>query len=161
MKTLDKIDVTKLRDDGDTLQLWGGQTLRLLITTDDGGFTINDFDCYGRTEWVNKDGLGRHTRPECMNGDARVIDTGRGAACWWQPPADVAAEYIPSILKEVLGIHQFGFQIYTLELLRGADVYGRDIVVEAVTIGGIEPFIDSSYSDSVIRDLLNDIEIPV
>lgn len=157
METLEKIDTTKLRDDGDTLELPNGRTLRLLITPDD-GFTINEFDCYGRTEWVSKNWLGHHTRPESMDGQARVISSDYRSVCWWQPPADIAAEHISEILKSVRDIQEFGFQVWTLELLNGTDAYGRDVVVSYSTTGGIEPFTDSDCADSIVRDLLSELE---
>lgn len=159
METLDRIttELDTLRNDGDTVQLPNGDTLRLYITPDD-GFTINEYDCYGRIEWSRVFDDGTHTRPDTMNGDARIIDRERGSVLWWQPPCDLAREHYAKYQNDVTDICRYGFQVYTLELLSGSDVYGRGIVTRYATMGGIEPFISDDYAGSVLRDLLSDLQ---
>lgn len=105
----------------------------------DPGTTINDFDCYGKTEIVRaSDGVSR--RPSSFDGSARIINRDRGWHTWWQPPTDIHADEIDNTLRLVCDIVEHGFRLVIVERLAGDDAYGCPIVTDYQSYGGIEPF---------------------
>lgn len=133
-------DLSALNDDGATLELDDGRTLRLRIETDQ-DWSIDDSDCYGRIGWGETNEGGNPVRPAGFDGGAEKIDT-LGGPVWWQPPTDLmiqrgTAEW--SAYRSFLGdLISFGFKSVGLELLEGEDHYGRPIVVGAAWLGGID-----------------------
>ena len=145
----------------ETVKLSNGMTLRFRRTPDH-DTTLNEFDCYGKTEWVP---AGDRSRPAGFDGMAEKIWS-YNDWCWWQPPADLRSgwhnyEHKNSLRTTVRNIVSFGFDIYWLELCHGTNAYGDPIVVEYTVMGGNEPLqSDDDVADTLI-DMAADIEIPV
>ena len=134
-----------LTDDGDEYALDDARTLRLKIEPDDiSPLDIWSDDCYGKIESIDTYRSMRFgervQRPSGFNGRARkLVGSVQGEYYWWQPPADVTDEHLPALQRLVESIVQEGFYSIGIELVDGHDAYRRDIVREAVWLGGIEP----------------------
>lgn len=147
-----------------TLDIGGGFTLRFRQEPDE-FTTMNDFDCYGRTEWSpNNRYTGNTHRPDGFDGMAEKLVTDRGNTLWWQPPAGCKDDrrqwhtdktYQRAMRQTVRDIVEYGFVSYVVELVNGTDAYGRPIVVDFACVGGVEPFaeIDLGCLDDVVAQL--------
>lgn len=153
--------VHALTDDGSTFELPDGRTLRLTITPDD----IDPFaehDCYGRVAPVRPD---RHTvyaatRPDGFDGNAEKLWS--RDAYWWQPPTDAPRRDDPAFGKLralVRDVLNYGMCVVTVELLDGADAYGRPIVRDVASLGAVEPMLSSEYLAEILADLLSWLDI--
>jgi hypothetical protein len=150
-----------LRYDGDTVKLEDGRVLLLSIIPDDGYTIEDDGDWFGRIEWVGQSSGLPGNRPSYMDGAAEVIDRGRNAQLWWQPPSDVVnnPDLRRSLRVELMRILNEGYYAYRLEVCRGEDYYGNPIVENVATIGGVAPVYNPEGKDYLIADLLNELEI--
>lgn len=125
----------------------------VLATLDyDHGTTINDFDCYGKVFPVSRNTWNGRiaARPATCDGAAEIITFDRGETVWWQPPVFDKADrrywhtnpdYRREVRNKVEDLLVYGFYLLRVELCRGTDVYGRPIVIDFSTLGGLEPFI--------------------
>lgn len=141
-----------LSDDGDTFELAGGQKLRLRIEVDQ-DTEINDSDCYGKVEWIQR-GHHQDPRPDGFDGKARKL-WGASDPFWWQPwdgatDAQIA-EFIP-LLRELM---EYGFKVVVLELLevttdsRGGE---HEVEIDRACLGGVDAF----YPD-LIGELIGEL----
>jgi len=138
-------------EDGETVELLNGKKLRLKVRPD--YLTdLNDFDYLGRVEWSK-------ARPGNFNGNAEIIDVDRESSLWWQPPQDVARESDQFKVLRILvkNVANYGFNVFTLELLDGRDGYGRDIVVKYSSLAGLEPFLDELSKQDILQELLSEL----
>jgi hypothetical protein len=152
--------LAELDEDGATFALADGRSLRLRIGPDD----VNPFDetdIYGAIGWsVPNVVTGRDQRPDGFTGNAEKLYD-RGGPVWWEPPADGPARTdrveFAKFRRLVRDLLECGWSIVTLELLQGADAYGRPIVRAAASLAGLEPSCDSDYLADVLGDLLDEV----
>lgn len=152
-------DLSGLTDDGDTVDLGDGHTLRLRIEGDPYTY-LDDYDWYGRVDLGQRNpDTGYNERPRDFDGNAEKIDVIYGPI-WWQPPADVArgSKTFTAIRQTVRDIVSFGYSVYILEHLYDTDAYGCPIVRAYATIGGVEPFPDTAYVRSLVSDLYVELD---
>jgi hypothetical protein len=145
----------ELQQDGDTVLLANGKSLRIRVVPD-GDTQINDFDCYGKVEWARiNNGEGRNPRPSEFDGNAEIIDVDWPSQCWWQPPVDIkrSDEHFGSLRQQVKDLVHYGFVGYVLEELSGEDAYGKPIVSRYSSIWGVEWGADRAYITTLIEDL--------
>jgi len=159
-----------LTDDGDTYEVDARLTLVLHIEYDP-DTSINDYDCYGRTERYSHryyNGEQRTPRPDDMDGSARKIEVDRGDWMWWQPSDDMKSakawggppdEY-PAALRAHIDLAtdllRGGFKMVGLELReRVTDSWGHThtVTVDQQWLGGIDS-LDNGYIRTIISDLL-------
>jgi len=158
---LDDALAESLTDDGDTVE-HDGRTFRLRISHDCDA-TVNDFDCYGRTERYSHGYRDRDTqRPDDMDGNAEKLDFHDGWI-WWQPPARDAGPQraepaFGELRARVLEIVRWGFTVVFLEELGAADAYGRAVVVNYACIGAVEPFTRGADLAALVSDLASELE---
>jgi hypothetical protein len=152
-------------EDGETVELLNGKKLRLKVSPD--YYTdLNDFDYLGRVEWSKYSSYSktsyiydRNPRPDGFNGNAEIIDVDRGSSLWWQPPQDVArgSDQFKALRILVKNVVNYGFNVFTLELLDGKDGYGRDIVAKYSSLAGLEPFLDELSKEDILQELLSEL----
>lgn len=138
-----------------TVDIGDGFTLRFREEPDD-YITINDYDYLGKVAPIGRREY-QPTRPEGFDGMAEKIST-QGDTFWWQPPDDLRKGWLDNPLRATLrqsvqDILNYGYQVFFVELCYGTDGYGKPIVVDYGTLGGIEPF----ASDDDKADYLMDI----
>lgn len=134
---IEAADLTGMSDPGDTVELPGGFTLKLWLEPDQ-DTTINDFDCYGRVEWVHyRDGHAQ--RPATMDGAARKLETDYPYVLWWQPRDEIKGdpEAIEAEASYVADIVRYGYTIVGLELLAPSERVGRPWVNTVSTGDGV------------------------
>lgn len=157
-------DLTDLRDDGDTIELVDGRTLRLRIEVDQ-DTSISDYECYGEIApakvW-DRDGM-RATRPRDFTGNAEKLWTCEsGSECfWWEPPKDGPKRTEPSFAafrQQVRELVTWGFKGVILERLDGEDAYGRPIVTQTASLWGIDS-LENGYLAEVVRDLADELHL--
>lgn len=167
--TTETLDITGLAgrlaemEPAEVLDIGGGRSVAYLVEFDQFA-TLNDFDNYGRTEWVKPDrwGLYPHAeRPEGFDGSACILSAG-GESVWWQPPDDwktLTTDTQRRVLEAVYRILECGFQVVTVELYEGQDHYGKPVVRNACSYGGVEPweYGDLSTLLMVLPDLLGEV----
>lgn len=156
-----------LTQDGDTIEMGDGRTLRLRIEQDE--CQVSDLwpdDCYGAVAYAENSPSGYRDyprdRPEGFDGNAEKLHVGRGYdAWWWQPPADIrrGTDTFTMQRRLVSDLLEYGFYSVGIELLDGTDAYRRPIVANAAWLGGIEPNPSASYLAEVISDLVAELEI--
>jgi hypothetical protein len=146
-----------------------GRLLRL-CRDHDTDTSINDYDCYGRVEPVREQPHSYRDapRPEGFDGAAVKIIDAWGDRWWWQPTLELwgtpraewhaDAERRRREIDNVRDLLTWGFGILRVELCQGTDAYGRPIVVDYATVGGIEPFGDDT---DVVADLLAELGVDV
>jgi hypothetical protein len=129
--------------------------------------SVNDFECYGRVEYVatpyDRNGM-RRERPEGFDGLAEKIVTPRGDTYWWQPTLDLwgiepavwhTDPELRSInLSTVMNILTYGFVLYTVELFRPCGECGTEKLVAWEAMGGNEPFMNRGDVADVVSDLI-------
>jgi hypothetical protein len=148
---------------GELLDVGDGRKVRYLVEPDPFA-RLDDWDNYGRTEWVkpHRWGTYKHAeRPEGFDGSARILNVG-GDDLWWQPPTDwptLKPEVQGDILKAVYRILEVGYQTVIAEVCEGEDAYGRPIVTETYSFCGVEPweYGDTTTLDIVLCDLLGEV----
>ena len=132
-----------LREDGDTVELPDGRTLRLRITPDE-TTRLDDFDIYGDAYAVKSE---RTVELLSISGP---FD--------WEPPADYEdmTEDAKATLRVLVGeIVSFGFVAVWLEVLDGTkDAYGKPVVKDYAVIGGVEPLAGDYDIAYVLTDYL-------
>lgn len=147
-----------------TITLPDGLRLSLTENEYNSDTTINDFDCYGKVEWVRPNEYnGRQNRPDGFDGRAEKINTQRDTY-WWQPPADIPGWYTDptvrqSLRRTVTDILKWGFTSYTLRAERQCPCCDKWDEVGADYAGGYEPFMDTDDIADVIQSMAYEIEL--
>lgn len=152
------LDLTALREDGDTLDIGRGRSLRLVVSPDF-DTDINDFDFYGKIGQPetrrSSDWTGRKYRPQGFTGNAEILHGGQRSyvPVWWEPPADVkrGTPEFARLRETVSDLLNFGFHCVKVELLEGRDAYGRPIVKDFEVIGGVDSL---DGNEGLIADLV-------
>ena len=149
------LDLSALADDGDTLELEDGRTLRLRIVSDDtpAMVHINDADVWGRLEWVR----GAHAqRPLTMDGRARVLEHDYPHRLWWQPyEEDRDPATIKSMEREVRRLLEEGFHGVIVELRQMCDLHSWHTIDQA-SLWGIDS-LEGGYLADVLSDLVAEV----
>lgn len=157
METLDKLIESVATDlaHHDEVTLPDGRVIRFMEEPDY-DTRIEDFvDCYGKVSYIWKWDY-QPQRPEGFDGRARIIHTIH-ERYWWQPPADLADEHLKHTGFLVSEILEWGFYIYTLEVVEACEKCAQFEVTDRCAIGGMEPTTDMDSRIEVIRDLLSNI----
>lgn len=128
---------------------------------------LNDFECYGRVEYVASpwDRNGRRVeRPAGFDGRAEKIVTPHGDTYWWQPTLELwgieprvwhgSAELRRRNRQEVTDILTYGFRLFTVEVFRPCGECGTEKLEAWESVGGVEPLCDDDNVACVIADLL-------
>src|SRR5690606_24725464 len=124
--------------------------------------SINDFDCYGKSEFGTMNGYWQ-VRPDGMDGAASVIRYDRHGSLWWQPPADWASltpEVQTDLRHRVRELIEFGFRVGIITAYGTAiDNYGRDhtVTLGCTTLGGL----DSDLDADTVQEMVDEIELGV
>lgn len=156
-------DLSQLSDDGDTVELENGRTLRLRIQHDE----VDPFeqnDCYGKVTSVEsgpRNDYGYRDRPDGFDGSAEKLWLPQNCGVvWWQPPTDVKRtdEGFTKLRDLVMDLAAFGSHVITLELLEGVDAYRRPIVTQAAGLGGVDS-LDGGYLAEVVSELAAELEL--
>jgi hypothetical protein len=84
---------------------------------------------------------------------------------WWQPPDDlrkgwVTYEHKATLRQAVQDILNYGYQVFVVELCKGVDAYGRPVVVDYGSLGGIEPFMSDEDKGETVRDIVYEMNVP-
>lgn len=167
-------DLAKLTGDRDTIQLDDTHELRLRIEPDPES-SINDGDCYGRTERYCHDYHERAPRPADMDGSARKIQVSRGEWIWWQPADDLRSlkAWIksggdPGTYPEAYAEHlrmaerllQDGFMQVGLEVWE-TNERGYEYVIDSTWLGGVDS-LDNGYLQDLLKEQIYELaEIPL
>lgn len=128
-------------------------------------------DFYGTVVGASRTWAGWvEARPAGFDGAARVLYVGRSAdAYWWQPPADAARDrgLCDALSASLVRVLEEGWAVLWVERVddERVDAYGRPIVTDYVTLGGLDPTETDewrSYADDLIAELdaLNGTETP-
>ena len=161
--TMMEMDLSTLREDGDTLTLEDGRVLRLKIEPDYAA-SINDFDCYGHV-WENslpRNEMGYYVRPSAFTGNAEKLSWGNDGPWWWEPPTDVKRTdpHFRELRGLVTQLLAYGFSRVMLELCKGNDYYGRPIVVNCASLWGIEDKSAEAVAD-LLFELYCELEVTI
>lgn len=142
---------------------------RVLRFTDeqDTDTSLNDFECWGRVEYVASpwDSNGqRAERPTGFDGRAEKIVTAYGDTYWWQPTLELwgvdAAEWHANAdlrrrnRREVTDILTYGFRLFTVEVFRPCAECGTEKLEDWDATGGMEAFMDDAEKACAVDDLL-------
>lgn len=151
-----------LTQDQDTYDLGDGRTLRLLIQPDEGVNPFDGTDIYGQVKEPKRSQYYLNERPDDFDGNAEKLHVGRSHdEWWWQPPTDGPKRGTPlfdEIRALVIDLIEFGYIVVTVELLNSEDAYGRPIVVQVQSLGGVEPRPNKEYLAEIITDLIEEME---
>lgn len=156
----------ELREDGDRFTLEDGRELVLRVEPDQCASIMDeqgDGAWCGWLEWDRPHPYSVYrSRPDGFDGRAEVIRSDRGDRLWWQPPADAmpGTELHASLRSTIGDILDYGYYAYVLELLAPedqADHYGRRPVLNAASLGGVEPFADKDHVRSIVSDMLEEV----
>jgi hypothetical protein len=158
--TLTKLDLSSLEDDGDTLDLADGRTLRLKIGVDTDA-SINDSDCWGKVydgPALRRNDMGYYPRPDGFTGNAERLWYGNDGPWWWEPPADIkrGTPAFDEMRQQVRELLAWGFKVVTLELPSTCDRCGRSQVVESASLWGIDS-LDNGYIHEVVSELADEL----
>lgn len=152
-------DLYALDEDGATVDLGEGRTLRLRIVPDESWSIFDDGDWYGKLAWVDDRRDYRPQRPQGFTGNAEILGIGRGNdRVWWEPPADVprTAENFDALRRSIIDAMEEGAVGVILEVLEGEDAYGRPIVREADSLWGVVGH-DHDYLREIVQDLADNL----
>lgn len=153
--TTTTIDLSSLTEDGDTLDLGDGRTLRLRIRPDEDIDPFKEFDCYGKLSECRTDGQ----RPAGFDGNAEKLRL-QHDCYWWQPPADGpkrGTDEFASLRQSVIDVANDGLYGVVLELLSGKDGYGQPIVAKVESLWAIDGLRQNDYLSTVVRDLADEM----
>lgn len=158
--------LSSLADDGDTVELPDGRTLRLRIEPDQDSSAWGE-DFYGEFALVERDRwTGRDLpRPDNFDGNSEKMQLRDGDPFWWQPPrgdyelsAKRGSKEFAEFRQAVRDLVEFGFTSVGLELLDGVDAYHRPIVKDAQWLGGVDS-LEGGYLQDVLSDLLAEMDL--
>lgn len=131
--------VEDLTEDGDTVKLSTGITVKLTVEPDHVSPSeyINDADVWGKVSkycYSYLHGESRTPRPEDFDGAARKIEVAQGYWVWWQPAEwwkDLTPEQQRAEQDAVTDLLQGGFSVVSLIAFGVAvDAYGGKHTVE-------------------------------
>jgi hypothetical protein len=164
MTTTTAVDLSALTQDGDTLELEDGRTLRLRLEPDQDA-SINDYESDGSIEWTRNNAYGP-VRPDNYTGRARILNRDRGQTLWWEPPSIemVGTVWTDEEMRKEEGrirmLAEFGFVGVILEVCdKERDAYGALVVREQGSLWGIEWDVDAGYLQTVLSDLAAELEL--
>ncbi len=156
------IDLSELRDDGDTIELESGATLRLRVHPDD-MTAMDDGDWYGAVALVEWDRYNERIkpRPNGITGNAEKLYFGRGEVVWWEPPGDVkrGTPGFTSLRSALLDVLEYGYVVVTLELCEGVNAYRQPIVRNVASVGGVEAMARPDYMTEIVSELAAELGI--
>jgi hypothetical protein len=139
---------------GDTAEI-DGHNYRLVITPDH-DVSINDYDCYGRYDWGDQHRYsGQSVPPHDYDLDRTERLTILNDVVWWERPEDFhrlppkAQSDFRWMVSELIS---FGFHVLTVERTDGTDHYGKPIVVDAHSVGGVD-----TLDAEIVGDLANEL----
>lgn len=144
------IDVDRLRDSEDVVELDDGSRVVLTIIPDEVAGLEDWADCYGTIEQSRTTDYGTR-RPDGFSGNAEIIDRDRWGATWWEPPTDGpkrGTSEFAAMRRNLMDIREYGFSGYVLTWV-GAD--GREI--DGESLWGIEPFPSDNYRREIVTEL--------
>lgn len=144
------VELGKLWNDGDTIELEDGRVLRYK-TEPDYIDPFEEFDSYGKV--ASADGSRANHRPDGFDGNAEKLWLSRDAI-WWQPPEDVKRtdEGFDTLRQVVRDLAEYGLVSVGLELLEGSDYYGNGTVIDAEWLGGVEAIMDDAYRKTILSE---------
>lgn len=152
-------DLSGLQDDGDTLDLGDGRTLRLRIEPDFIDPFV-EYETYGKVQVADNRSGGRYaTRPKGFDGNSEKLHIGNNGPFWWQPPDDVKRtdDGFRKLRSLVIDLLERGMYVVLLEVLQGTDAYRRPIVVSVASLGGIDS-LHNGYLAEVLGDLYAEVQ---
>lgn len=153
-----KPDLAKLDRDGAVLDIGDGRALRLKVRPDDTNPFDGDQEFYGRIASVDSvpvNDYGHRERPEDFTGNAEKLWIGRSDQVWWEPPAEGPKRGTPEFEEwraHVRQLGELGYVGVVLELLEGADGYGKPIVRKVASLWGIDS-LEDGYLSEVVSEL--------
>lgn len=153
---MSSLDLSTLTNDGDTLELADGRTLRLRFEPDPDS-SINDYDSDGRVEWTRNNDYGA-VRPDGFTGRARILEKHLGSSLWWEPYEDLTEDQIRSEEFRIHQLVEYGFNVVFLELCDGEDAFGRPVVKEYETLGMVEWDASGAYLKDILEGMLAEME---
>jgi hypothetical protein len=170
-KETESLDLSHLEDDGDTVKLDDGRTLRLRIEVDQ-DTNVMEEEFFGEFAWCDR--LDRRhmndygtpaPRPDGFDGNAEKLSTSHGDRYWWQPPrgdyemtAKRGSDEFNSFRQLVMDLVEWGYKGVVLELCDGADAYGRPVVSAVASLWGIDS-LEDGYLAEVVKDLAAELPI--
>lgn len=148
-----------------SLTLPNGQKLVMVIDHDEWSNPMDDMGegtWAGRVEFGNRDPYtGHDRRPDGMDGRARKLRVGHGGdPVWWQVPADVPDDAIPTMARNIEDLLEYGYSVVVVKLRETVtDSRGEahTVTVSMASMGGIEPFPDADYLAYVAADLVAEV----
>jgi hypothetical protein len=140
-----------------------GRSLRLRVELDDWAQPGDD-DFHGSFAPVDHrtNAYGYSRRPDGFDGNSEKLWVGRSDEVWWQPPKNGPKRGTPEFdvfRRNVRDLMEFGYQVMTVELVDGADCYGRGTVLAAESLCGIEPYADAGYRREIVAELAAELGI--
>jgi hypothetical protein len=149
------IDLGKLTESGDTVDLGDGRLLRIKVQSDPDADPFGEYDTYGKVAPARP----IDQRPADFDGNAEKLWNGQDQV-WWQPPVGAShrgtAEFdqLRSLVRELL---EYGMHGVTLELCEGTDFYGQPIVTNAASLWGIDSLDHEGYLAVVVAQLAEEL----
>lgn len=156
LKSVDPSDLASVIDGRRHFCIDGGYSL-IPVRKPDDCISINDYDCYGKVEWV----YCRSQRPAGFDGSAEIIDRERGQVLWWQPYREGRKIYNTSDRLMVKDIVEHGFWCYGIKVYGPAESALGTVTAELCSeyIGGYEPFADHvEVLSQVLEALITQVE---
>lgn len=149
-----------LTEDGDMFTMPNGDVLRLRLDSDP-DTSVSDDEYFGRIEMVayRDTRYGRvPVRPAWADGSAQILRLGNGDF-WWLPYRDEDGKVYsdPDTRRNLVWLLDEGYVAVGVELLRGADHYGRPIVVDAAWTGGVDLTGPYPRGVQMLREILPDL----
>jgi hypothetical protein len=148
----------------DECEMEDGTTIRVRWEPDTDS---NLMDEQGEGEWCgklawpkrNRD-LGRDERPDGFTGGAEIIRL-RDGNVWWEVPVDLRGEANrearDSHRRAITDLLEYGYDVAVVEVCEGTDVYGRPIVRNVASIGGVEFGTDDVGRREILGDLVREV----
>lgn len=147
-----------------SLALADGRTLVMVVDHDEWS---NPMDDMGEGTWTGRVEFGTRSRttgydqrPDGMDGRARKLQTRDGDPIWWQVPADVPDDAIPTMARNIEDLLEYGYLMVVVKLRETVtDSRGEahTVTVSMASMGGIEPFPDADYLAYVAADLVAEV----
>ncbi len=134
--------------------LGNGLVLRLIVDHDEHA-AILDEDWYGKLKPISSNWFD-YPLGAGFDGRARKLRVGpSGDGWWWQPPADLADEYLTEAARSITDLMEGGYYVITAEwLLASSDT--AEIDLGGASIGGVECFADGEYLQTLIESQIEE-----
>lgn len=141
-----------------------GRWLTMAVEPDD----IDPLDDMGEGTWtgpvvaVERSSWSIHPepRPDGFDGRARKLHVHDRGDYWWQVPADVPDDAIPTMARNIADLLGYGYLTVGVRLRETVtDSRGgaHTVTVSMASMGGIEPFPDADYLADVAADLIAEV----